>query len=125
MGEARAATLRDMDEIIAAFKDGDHDTNRLRELLEARGSVREFTRVAKRLDKRVGSAFRVRKAVWRWPGLSAAGELLAGSPASLVQWLAAAAHERSSLILEQSMQLAWGYAFDRYGRRDHSGKGRV
>ncbi|WEH12280.1 hypothetical protein [Streptomyces sp. VNUA24] len=125
MAEARAATLRDMEEIIAAFKDDDRDENQLQELQEARGSVREFTRVAKRLDKKVGSAFRVRKAVWQWPGLSVTGELLAGSPADLVQWLAAAAHERSLLILEQSMQQAWGYAFDRYGRRDNRGKGRV
>ncbi|MFF1680786.1 hypothetical protein ACFVYG_32705 [Streptomyces sp. NPDC058256] len=125
MAQAREATLQEMDDIIAALKDDDHGEDDLRELQEVRGSAREFTRVAKRIDKRVGSAFRVGKAVWQWPGLSAAGELLAGSPADLVQWLADAAHDRSTLILGESMQQAWGYAFDRYGRRDRRGKGRV
>ncbi|MFJ1562438.1 hypothetical protein [Streptomyces mirabilis] len=125
MAQARAATLQDMDEIIAAFKHDGRDEDLLRELQEVRGSVREFARVAKRLNRRIGSEFRVRKASWRWPGLSAAGELLAGSPTDLVQWLATAAYERGSLILEQSMQQAWGYAFDRYGRRDTRGRGRV
>lgn len=122
MAEAREETLQDMDEIIAAFKDDGHGEEQLRELREARGNAREFARLAKRFDRWIGSEFRVRKAVWRWPGLSVAGELLAGSPADLVQWLAAAAHDRSSLILEQAMQQAWGYAFDRYGRRDRRGK---
>jgi len=125
MAETRAATLRDMDIIIGVFKDTGRDENLLRELQKARGSVRKFAHLTKQLNKEIGSAFRVRKATWRWPGRSAAGELLAGSPADLVQWLAAAAHERSSLILEQAMQQAWGYAFDRYGRRDKRDRGRV
>ncbi|MFF3151156.1 hypothetical protein ACFVRU_58110, partial [Streptomyces sp. NPDC057927] len=125
MAEARAATLQDMDIIIAVFQDAGSDEDLLRDLQKARGSVREFAHVAKRLNREIGSQFRVRKATWRWPGRSAAGELLAGAPADLVQWLAAAAHDRSSLILEQAMQQAWGYAFDRYGRRDSRDKGRV
>ncbi|MER5698787.1 hypothetical protein ABT255_17705 [Streptomyces mirabilis] len=125
MAEARAATLQDMDNIIAVFKDTGRDEDLLRALQEARGSVRQFAHVAKRFNARIGSDFRVRKAIWRWPGRSAASEFLAGSPADLVQWLAEVAYDRSSLVLQQAMQQAWGYAFDQYGRRDSRGKGRV
>ncbi|MET9694659.1 hypothetical protein ABZY81_40715 [Streptomyces sp. NPDC006514] len=82
-----------------------------------------------RLDARVGSGLRISRAVWRWPGGSAAAEFRAGSSASLVQWLAAAAYEGSSLLLELAMRDAWNEAFDHYGRRTHAtgawGRGRV
>ncbi|MER5698794.1 hypothetical protein ABT255_17670 [Streptomyces mirabilis] len=86
----------------------------LQHLRQARGNVREFTHVATRLNSWIGSRFRVHKAMWRWPGLSVAGEFLAGTSTELVQWLATVAHARSSRIVEQSMQQAWSYAFDRY-----------
>ncbi|MGW5782036.1 hypothetical protein [Streptomyces sp. NPDC003863] len=117
MAEARERTLRDMDKIIVAFQDDGVDAELLQLLRDARGRFREFKSLAKRIDARVGSRLQVRKALWRWPGRSAAAEFCTGSSADLVQWLAAAAHERSSLTLEQVMQQAWHDAFDRYGRR--------
>jgi hypothetical protein len=125
MAEARAATLNSMDEVIDLLTDGDCEEAELQYLRQARGNVRQFTHVATRLDPSIGARFRVHKATWRWPGLSVAGEFLAGTSTDLVQWLATVAHERSSLITQQSMQQAWTYAFDRYAPRARSSRRRV
>ncbi|MFB6717650.1 MULTISPECIES: hypothetical protein [unclassified Streptomyces] len=50
-------------------------------------------------------------------GRSVAAELVAGARPELLEWLAGAAHRRSSLLLEQAMQAAWQRAFDKYGFR--------
>ncbi|MFG2489387.1 hypothetical protein ACGFSI_42460 [Streptomyces virginiae] len=129
MTEAREKTLRDMDKIITGFENDGVDAETLQHLRDARGRFREFKDLATRLDARVGSGLRISKAVWRWPGGSAAAEFRAGSSASLVQWLAAAAYQGSSLVLELAMRDAWNEAFDHYGRRTHAtgawGRGRV
>jgi hypothetical protein len=125
MAEARAATLNSMDEVIDLLTDGDCEEADLQYLRQARGNVRQFTHVATRLDPSIGARFRVHKATWRWPGLSVAGEFLAGTSTDLVQWLATVAHARSSLITQQSMQQAWTYAFDRYAPRARSSRRRV
>ncbi|MCX5443914.1 hypothetical protein [Streptomyces sp. NBC_00063] len=125
MAEARTATLQDMDELIDDLTHDGHDEEDLQHLREARGNVRQFTLVATRLNSRIGSPFRVHKAIWQWPGLSVADEFLAGTSTDLVRWLATAAHARSSLIAEQSMQQAWSYAFDRYAPRARSARRRM
>ncbi|MFE5974344.1 hypothetical protein ACFQ64_19550 [Streptomyces sp. NPDC056460] len=120
MAQARERTLRDMDEVIARFEDDGIDTETLDYLRGVRGNFREFKRQAKRIDTRVASRLQITRALWRWPGRSAAAEFCAGASTGLVQWLAAAAHERSALILELAMHEAWQDAFDRYGRRDRA-----
>ncbi|MEU0403748.1 hypothetical protein ABZ318_26660 [Streptomyces sp. NPDC006197] len=120
MAEAREMTLRGMDEVIARFEDDSVDTESLQHLRAVRGSFSEFRRQAKRIDARVASRLQVTRALWQWPGRSAAAELCAGSSTDLVQWLAAVVHERSALILELAMHEAWQDAFDRYGRRDRA-----
>ncbi|MEU0169023.1 hypothetical protein ABZ214_26830 [Streptomyces iakyrus] len=125
MADARAATLTSMDEVIDLLTDGDCDEEDLQYLRHVRGNVRQFTQVATRLDPSIGARFRAHKATWRWPGLSVAGEFLAGTSTDLVQWLATVAHARSSLITQQSMQQAWTYAFDRYAPRARSARRRV
>ncbi|MFE7935437.1 hypothetical protein ACFU6S_43275 [Streptomyces sp. NPDC057456] len=125
MAEARAATLNSMDEVIDRLTDDGSDKEDLQYLRQVRGNVRQFAHVASRLDPSVGARFRVHKATWRWPGLSVAGEFLAGTSTDLVQWLATVAHARSSLITQQSMQQAWDYAFDRYAPRARSARRRV
>lgn len=111
MAEAREATLHSMDKIINHFT---KDEKNYRELLQVRGNVRAFARVASRVDSRLGAQFQTHKALWRWPGLSVLDEFHAGAPADLVEWLTTVAHDRSTLILEQSMQQAWNEAFERY-----------
>lgn len=125
MAEARTATLNSMDEVIDLLTDGDFDEEDLQYLRQVRGNVRRFTQVASRLDPSIGALFRAHKATWRWPGLSVAGEFLAGTSTDLVQWLATAAHARSSLIAQQSMRLAWDSAFDRYAPRARRARRRV
>lgn len=125
MAEARAATLQDIDKLTDDLAHDGCDEEDLQYLRQTRGSVRQFTLVATRLNSRIGSRFRVHKATWRWPGLSVADEFLAGTSADLVRWLATVAHARSSLITEQSMQQAWGHAFDRYAPRKRSSRRRV
>lgn len=125
MAEARAATLNSMDEVIDLLTDGDRDAEDLQYLREVRGDVRQFAHAASRLDPSIGARFRTHKATWRWPGLSVAGEFLAGTSTDLVQWLATVAHAHSSLIAQQSMRQAWDYAFDRYAPRARSARRRV
>ncbi|MFE1443922.1 hypothetical protein [Streptomyces sp. NPDC058739] len=117
MAEARAGTLRRMDEIIEAFRDDGLDELDLRQLREVRGNVRTFRRLATGYGKHIASRFRVRRASWRWPGTSVAEELMTGSPTDLLEALAVQAHRSRSLVLEEAMHEAWQQAFDRYGRR--------
>jgi len=117
MAEARAATLKRMDDIIDACKDDGLDEVELRQLQEARGNTPLFQRRAKLYAKGPGSTFRVARASWRWPRQSVVCELLAGAPADLVQSLATWAYKSSCSLLEQSTQEAWQRAFDQYGTR--------
>lgn len=117
MAQARAETLRCMDEIIEAFRDDGRDEHDLQQLQEVRGNVRMFRRTATRYGKHIASRFRVRRASWPWPGPSVAEELLTSSRTDLLQALAVQAHRSRSLVLEESMREAWQQAFDRYGRR--------
>lgn len=125
MAEARTATLNSMDEVIDLLTDGDCDEEDLQYLRQVRGDVCQFAHVATRLAPSIGARFRAHKATWRWPGLSVAGEFLAGTSTDLGQWLTTVAHARSSLITQQSMRQAWDYAFDRYAPRARSARRRV
>ncbi|WP_158997442.1 hypothetical protein [Streptomyces aureus] len=117
MAEARAMTLRTMDDFIAwAAEEGASEFD-LHRLKEARGSARAFHRLTRTYPRHARPKFRVAWATWAWPGGSVAAELAAGTPPDLVRWLAAAAHSASSLILERAMEQAWHHAFDRYGFR--------
>ncbi|MFD7900592.1 hypothetical protein [Streptomyces sp. NPDC059743] len=117
MAEARAALLQIMDDFIAwAAADG-ADARYLDKLREARGHARTFQRLTCSYAPHKRPKFLVPRSSWTWPGWSVAAELVAGSPPDLLQWLAGAAHRRSSLILEQSMEAAWRRAFDKYGFR--------
>lgn len=117
MAQARAETLRRMDEIIEEFRDDGLDEHDLRQLQEMRGNVRMFRRTATRCGKYIASKFRVRRASWPWPGPSVAEELITSSRTDLLQALAVQAYRSRSLVLEESMREAWQQAFDRYGRR--------
>ncbi|MGW1506116.1 hypothetical protein ACWCQW_48035 [Streptomyces mirabilis] len=118
MAEARAGTLRTMDAVIEAFRQDDaSDEQRLERLRRARSRTREFARLARGFDKRIGAKFRTVRPTWRWPGGSVADTLLSGSPPGLVQCLALWAHRNSTRIREDSMRHAWNRAFDQYGRR--------
>lgn len=117
MAEARAETLRRMDEIIEDFRDDGLDEHDLRQLREVRGNVQVFRRLATRHSRYIASKFRVRRASWRWPGPSVAEELITSSRTDLLEALAVQAYRSRSLVLEESMQEAWQQAFDRYGRR--------
>ncbi|MFE1198144.1 hypothetical protein ACFW6E_36295 [Streptomyces olivaceoviridis] len=125
MAEARTATLNSMDEVIDLLTQDGCDKKDLQYLRQVHGSVRQFAQVASRLNSSIGARFRVHKATWRWPGLSVADEFLVGTSTDLVRWLATVAHARSSLITQQSMQQAWGYAFDRYAPRARRARRRM
>ncbi|WP_430379791.1 hypothetical protein [Streptomyces sp. B1-3] len=117
MAEARAATLQTMEDFITWAVDDGADPLYLRKLREARGAAREFHRLTRRYPSRARPKFLVHRPSWTWPGRSVAAELVAGSPPDLLQWLAASAHRRSTLTLEQASEAAWHRAFDTYGFR--------
>ncbi|MER7178539.1 hypothetical protein ABT404_03450 [Streptomyces hyaluromycini] len=117
MAEARAETLRRMNEIIEELRDDGLDELGLQQLREARGNAQIFRRLATRHSKFIASKFRVRRATWRWPGPSVTAELLTGSRTDLLEALAVQAYRSRSRVLEESAQEAWQQAFDRYGRR--------
>ncbi|MEW2436008.1 hypothetical protein AB0952_17915 [Streptomyces caniferus] len=117
MAEARAMTLKTMDDFIAwAAEDGASEFD-LHKLKDARGNARAFHRLTRTYPRHARPKFRVPWATWAWPGGSVAAELAAGTPPDLVRWLATAAHSGSSLILERAMEQAWHRAFDQYGFR--------
>ncbi|MGW9030518.1 hypothetical protein ACWGQ5_41880 [Streptomyces sp. NPDC055722] len=86
MAAARAAALARMDAVIDELTEDEVDEYQLQQLRQARGETPQFRRLAKRYGKRIGARFTVARASWRWPGPPVVGELLAGSPADLVQW---------------------------------------
>lgn len=103
MARARAATLKAMTDIISRRPESQHA-----ELERAMGDARLFGRMV----DRVGIKFRVTKATWTWPGRSVVDEILAGTCADAVQWLAGWAHKTCTRMLQQSMEQAWHDAFD-------------
>ncbi|MFB6931270.1 hypothetical protein [Streptomyces chartreusis] len=117
MAAARAATLKIMDDFITWAADDGAGENYLDKLREARGSARAFHRLTRRYPSHERPKFIVPRAAWTWPGRSVAAELVADAQPELLEWLAGAAHRRSSLLLEQAMQAAWHRAFDKYGFR--------
>ncbi|MFE1408576.1 hypothetical protein ACFW5D_34315 [Streptomyces sp. NPDC058770] len=117
MAEARAATLRGMDDFITRFEGTGEAGERVQQLREARGSVRDFSRLARLYGRRKRLGFRPVRATWRWPRGAVVSEVLVGSPPEVVHWLATEAYKQSSLLLEESMQAAWHWAFDRHGFR--------
>jgi len=117
MAQARAATLQIMDDFITWAADDGASALYLHKLREARGNARAFHRLTRSYPAHNRPKFLVPRACWTWPGRPVAAELVAGSPPDLLQWLAAAAHRRSSLTLEQAMEAAWHRAFDEYGFR--------
>ncbi|WP_260634061.1 hypothetical protein [Streptomyces angustmyceticus] len=117
MAEARAITLENMDRFIDRVADTGASEIYLQKLKEARGNAREFHRLSLQYNKHKRPTFGVGRATWRWPGRTVAAELVTGAPPNLLQWLAAAAHRHSTLLLEKAMQEAWQCAFDQYGFR--------
>ncbi|MGW4898285.1 hypothetical protein ACWEQL_39510 [Kitasatospora sp. NPDC004240] len=125
VAQDRATTLKDMNAVIDAFKDGGLDDERLERLREARSNATEFRSLVMRFGKHarrrdgmyIGSEFTETQTTLPWPRQSVAGELLTATPAHLVQWLASTAHQRSRQLLDHSVQQAWQRASDQY--RDH------
>jgi hypothetical protein len=103
--QARVATLREMSDII----DWSPDDERT-ELEQARGDPQAFGRTAARL----GIKFTVAEAVYLWRGRSVVNEMLAGTRAAAVRWLAGWAHSACTMRLQQSMEQAWRGAFDHH-----------
>jgi hypothetical protein len=106
MTEARKATLREMAGIIDGLLP--HQRGHRDALLQAMGDARRFGDIANDL----GIDFSVVKATWLWPGTSIAKEVLAGTDAPAVEWLANWAYSTSIIILQQSMESAWRHAFE-------------
>ncbi len=106
MAQAREATLREMTDIISALPD--HQRHQRARLEQAMGNARLFRRLADEL----GIEFRVVKATWTWPGRSVVDEILAGTRAEAVQWLATWAHKTCTRMLQRSMDQAWRHAFE-------------
>ncbi|MEV5485658.1 MULTISPECIES: hypothetical protein [Streptomyces] len=117
MAEARAITLENMDRFIDRVADTGASEIYLQKLKEARRNAREFHRLTLKYNEHKRPTFGVARATWSWPGRTVAAELVAGAPPDLLQWLATATHQRSTLLLEQAMQAAWHRAFDQYGFR--------
>lgn len=108
MTEAREATQRGMIEIINTLSE--HERGLRAELRAAMGNTRLFAQVASR--HRI--EFRVVKATWVWPRRSLADEVLAGTRADAVEWLAGWFHRTCTRMLQRSMDGAWHAAFDHH-----------
>lgn len=109
---ARAQTLRAIDEIIDRLSEDQHHHRPVLE--QARGNIQQFRRIAKRLGIKVTAA----RASWPWPGRSVVDEVIAGARPDLVELLATWAYRTSTGKLGQSMEAAWDDAFDPHrGRR--------
>ncbi|MFG2275842.1 hypothetical protein ACGFNY_39530 [Streptomyces chartreusis] len=93
-----------MDDFITWAADDGAGENYLDKLREARSSARAFHRLTRSYPSHKRPKFIVPRASWTWPGRSVAAELVAGAQPELLEWLATAAHRRSSLLLEQAMQ---------------------
>ncbi|MEU1596618.1 hypothetical protein ABZ468_28135 [Streptomyces sp. NPDC005708] len=117
MAEARAMTLKNMDDFIDRVADDGASEIYLQKLREARGNARAFHRLTLKYNEHKRPQFGVIRATRPWPGRSVAAELAAGASPDLVEWLATTAYRRSTLLLEQAMEQAWHRAFDQYGFR--------
>ena len=106
MAEARESSLRSMDDVIDRLGDDSYRS----QLEAARGSAAAFRKIA----RYAGQDFRATPATWPWPGTSVADEVLAGTRAQIVQWLATHAHRTSARLLERAMGEAWNAAFDHH-----------
>lgn len=106
MAEARAATIGEMARIIGTLPD--QQQHHRAKLHQAMSSTRAFSRLADRL----GIEFTVVKATWTWPGRTVADEILAGTRAEAVQWLAGWAYKTSTRMLQRAMERAWQEAFE-------------
>ena len=106
MAEARAATLREMADIIRRLP---YDQlHRRAELEQAMGDARLFGRLAGEL----GIRFRVVKATWIWSGRSIVDEIPAGTRVEALRWLAGWAYRTCTSLLQRSMEQAWRQAFE-------------
>lgn len=106
MAEARESTLRSMDDVIDRLGDDFY----LSRLEAAKGSTADFRRIA----RLAGQHFSATPATWPWPGASVADEVLAGTRAEIVQWLATHAYRTSARVLQRAMGEAWNAAFDHH-----------
>jgi hypothetical protein len=64
--------------------------------------------------ERLGIDFTVTKATRVWPGRSVVDEIIAGTRADAVQWLARWAYKSCTRMLQQAMEQAWHDAFDHH-----------
>lgn len=80
------------------------------ELVAAKGSTRWFTQIVSRL----GIKFATVKATWTWSVRTVADEVIAGTRADAVEWLAGWVYRECDRALQQSMQQAWHDAFDHH-----------
>jgi hypothetical protein len=108
MAEAREATLQGMTDIIDRLPE--HERHHRAELEAAMGDARLFTRLAARF----GIKFSIVKATWVWPLRSVTDEVLVGTRADAVEWLARWVHKACARILQESMEQAWHDAFDHH-----------
>ncbi|MGH4023380.1 MAG: hypothetical protein ACRDRV_02215 [Pseudonocardiaceae bacterium] len=108
--EARAATLQRMTDIINSHRV--REESHRAELAAARGNVGLFKAVIRRLRLRID--FDEVKATWAWPRRSLADEVLTGTPAEVVEWLARCFHRTCIRMLQHSMEQAWRDAFDHH-----------
>ncbi|MFI1808388.1 hypothetical protein ACH415_32775 [Streptomyces californicus] len=108
MAEARAATLKVMDDVLNRLHD-DFYRGRL-EAARDSGSVTDFRRLAR--WARVH--FSPSPATWPWPGGPVADEVVASTRSEIVQWLATHAHRTTATLLQHSMGEAWNAAFDHH-----------
>jgi hypothetical protein len=106
MAEARTATIEEMARIVGSLPD--HLQHHRVELSQAMGSARVFGHLADRLDIK----FTAVKATWMWPGRTVAEEILAGTRAEAVRWLAGWAYKTSTRMLQRAMEQAWNEAFE-------------
>ncbi|WP_331733139.1 ribbon-helix-helix domain-containing protein (plasmid) [Embleya sp. NBC_00888] len=84
----------------------------LREYLqEVRNKPVLFKKAA---DQLPGVTFTAVAATWTWPGRSVADEVLAGTDAAIVRWLAGWAHRTCNRVLQQSMEQSWRDAFQHH-----------
>lgn len=108
MARARAATIREMTEIIERLDAG---RRHLRpQLEEAMRSTREFEQIA----SSHGLNFVITRASWRWPGRTVADDVAADTDPELLAHLVNDARAAAGLLLEQAMHTAWQIAFDQY-----------
>ena len=102
--QARAETLQAMTDFISGLPEHQrhYRAEQEAELARAMDDARLFGHMAAELGI---------KATWVWPGRSVADEILAGTRADAVQWLARWAYKTCTRLLQQSMEQAWHESF--------------